>query len=100
MEAADVDGSSPEGLRWAAFRGDRSSPGNKEIGQGKWKGQRKRHFENPEGTKREGTHRLVFEKRRRHFMLLEAECGLHLLRPGETEESRVLKPRSKFILKD
>lgn len=45
-------------------------------------------------------HRLVFEKRRRHFMLLEAECGLHLLGPGETEESRVLKPRSKFILKD
>lgn len=28
------------------------------------------------------------------------QCGLHLLRPGETEESRVLKPRSKFILKD
>ena len=49
---------------------------------------------------REKEPRLVFEKRRRHFMLLEAECGLHLLGPGETEESGVLKPRSKFILKD
>lgn len=33
-------------------------------------------------------------------MLFEAECGLHLLRPGETEESGVLKSRSKSILKD
>lgn len=51
------------GLRWAAFTGDRSSPGIRKWVQGKWKGQRKCRFENPEGTKREGTQTGLWEEK-------------------------------------